>query len=69
MGSYVLAEYLEQFDLTIEELVEESGRPRSTLYTWFKDDKKLLGCIIRSRLSQNYEAMNSDYKAKLSKVA
>ncbi|HHP0484914.1 hypothetical protein LC147_11860 [Vibrio harveyi] len=47
---YDLAAYLKKFDLKIEQLMEESGRSRDTLYTWYKNDRKLLACIIRSCL-------------------
>lgn len=47
---YGLAKYLEQYDLTVNSLVRESGRSRDTLYTWFKNDRQLLDCIVRSCL-------------------
>lgn len=63
---YDLAEYLKQFGLTVADLEDESGRGRNTLYTWYKKDKQILMCIIRSRLSNKLQVIAKDIENKLS---
>ncbi|KMV28558.1 hypothetical protein AB733_23065 [Photobacterium swingsii] len=65
VGQYGLAAFLEQFSLTINDLVDECGRPRDTLYTWFKNDRQLLLCVIRSRLSSDFVSITDDVNKKL----
>lgn len=62
---YDLAAYLRKFDLKIEQLMEESGRSRDTLYTWYKNDRKLLSCIIRSCLVTQLRQAARDLDKKL----
>lgn len=48
--SETLVRYIKRFNLTIDDLVSESGRSKYTLYGWWKRDKKLIACIIKSAL-------------------
>ncbi len=62
---YDLAAYLKKFDLKIEDLEEESGRPRNTLYSWYKKDRQMLTCIIRSCLVSQLRAAAKEIDSKL----
>ncbi|HDM8192306.1 TPA: hypothetical protein P0E30_003739 [Vibrio harveyi] len=66
---YDLAAYLKKFGLKIEHLMEESGRPRDTMYTWYKNDRKLLACIIRSCLISQLRETAREVDKKLASVS
>nr|WP_321458681.1 hypothetical protein [uncultured Vibrio sp.] len=66
---YDLADHLQQFGLTIADLQEESGRPRGTLYQWYKRDRQLLDCIIRSKLLSKMRGAKTELDSKLELLA
>ncbi|TMX40845.1 hypothetical protein DA098_03170 [Vibrio parahaemolyticus] len=66
---YDLADFLQQFGMTISDLQDESGRPRGTLYQWYKRDRQLLDCIIRSRLLSQNRAAKSEMDKRLELLA
>ena len=46
--------YLKQFDLKIDDLVEESGRGRDTLYQWFRKDQKIIKSLVTATLTKRF---------------
>ncbi len=66
---YDLADHLQQFGVTISDLQEESGRSRGTLYQWYKRDRKLLDCIVRSTLLSKNRNAKSELDSKLDLLA
>ncbi|MCE7567567.1 hypothetical protein LZS85_15695 [Aliivibrio fischeri] len=49
-----LANHLKQFDLSISDLVEESGRSRDSLNKWWIRDKQMIAALIRATLTHKY---------------